>query len=167
LASTRQYSPARHDRADPQRRSSKGSGESGLARGWCSAWLDGLFATGRRDATVDALYDAGTDPATQARRAAVTARLYAGDQKLAAYRAALEAGADPAVVTGWIAEITAERTRHQIELDQVTGWPRLTRTQIAVLVDQMASIAALLRRADPRDRVAVYDQLGLRLTYKS
>jgi len=130
-------------------------------------WLDGLFAAERREATVEALYDAGADPGTEARRRAAQDQLRTCDDWLATYRAALEAGADPAMVTRWIAEVTAERTRHEIAVNHVTGKRRLTRDQIAALVDQMAGITDLLRRADPRDRAAVYDQLGLKLTYKN
>ncbi|MFF0467487.1 hypothetical protein ACFYPX_08710 [Micromonospora zamorensis] len=36
--------------------------------------------------------------------------------KLERYRAALDAGADPAVVTGWIAQTQAERARAEVDL---------------------------------------------------
>jgi site-specific DNA recombinase len=85
--------------------------------------------------------------------------------RVATYRAALEAGADPRVVTGWIAEVTAERQRHEIERSRSEGQTRLSRNQIATLVDQLTTITALLKNADPRDRAEVYAQLGLRLTY--
>lgn len=58
------------------------------------------------------------NPAKAAATSAVTRRrqrwpskLADCDRKLARYRAALEAGADPKVVTGWIAEVEAERRR--------------------------------------------------------
>jgi hypothetical protein len=71
------------------------------------------------------------------------------EDRLATYRAALEAGADPAVVTSWIAEVTAERTRHQIDLDRANGQTRLSRDQIASQVNQLADLAQLLQQVDP------------------
>ena len=76
-------------------------------------------------------------------------------------------GIDLATVSTWIAEFTAERTRHEIDLARLEGHPRLTRDQIAALVEQMASLAALLDQADPPDRAEVYQQLDLRLTYQN
>ena len=129
-------------------------------------WLGDLLGSQKRTATIDALYDAGDDPATVARRRALQAGLRSCQDRLDSYRRALEAGADPAVVTGWIAEVTAERTRHEIDLARLAGRTRLTRDQITALVDQLAGLAAILRHADPRDRAEIYRQLQLRLTYQ-
>jgi site-specific DNA recombinase len=128
-------------------------------------WLEGLFSPTRRPQTIDTLYEASDDPALATRRRAARDVLRSCDDRLAKYRAALDAGADPRVVTGWIAEVTAERQRHEIELSRAEGPTRLSRTQVATLVDQLTSITELLKTADPRDRAEVYTQLGLRLTY--
>ena len=87
--------------------------------------------------------------------------------KLARHRAALEAGADPSVVTGWIAEVEAERRRVLAVLNQPTSRSvqRMTKDQIRDLVAKLGDIIAVLRDADPADRAEVYQQLGLRLTY--
>jgi site-specific DNA recombinase len=92
------------------------------------------------------------------------------DAKLERYRAALEAGADPAVVTGWIAAATAERANAEADLarhatDQPSTPGRLSRDEIAALAATIGDALAVLRTADPADKAEVYRQLGLRLTY--
>lgn len=75
-------------------------------------------------------------------------RLAACDRKLARHRAALEAGADPTVVTGWIAEVEAERRRVLTTLERPDeGSGRMTRDQIAALVQQVGEIIDALREA--------------------
>jgi site-specific DNA recombinase len=89
------------------------------------------------------------------------------DTRLTRHRAALEAGADPKIVAGWIAEVEAERRHIQASLNQPTAKPaeRMTKDQIADLVARLGDIITVLREADPADRAEVYQQLGLRLTY--
>jgi site-specific DNA recombinase len=130
-------------------------------------WLGDLLGTHRREATIQALHEAGDDPSTAARRRWLVARLRSCQDRLNTYRRALEAGTDPAVVAAWIAEVTAERTRHEIDLARVNGQTRLSREQITALVDQMAGLTSILRHADPRDRAEIYTQLQLRLTYQN
>jgi hypothetical protein len=43
------------------------------------------------------------------------------DAKLERYRAALDAGADPAVVTGWLAQTQTDRARAEADLDANAG----------------------------------------------
>ncbi|MGC4755462.1 hypothetical protein [Micromonospora trifolii] len=84
------------------------------------------------------------------------------------YRAALDAGTDPAVVTGWIAQTQAERARAEADLRANTGTAprRMSRAEITTLVDALGDITAALRDADPADKAEVYRQLGLRLNYQ-
>jgi hypothetical protein len=51
-------------------------------------------------------------------------RLLAGDAKLARYRAVLDAGADPAVVAGWIVDTQAERQRAEHRAEHPCRTPR-------------------------------------------
>ncbi|GGO14304.1 hypothetical protein [Micromonospora parathelypteridis] len=106
---------------------------------------------------------------TTPQTAAAQATLAACDAKLAQYRAALDAGADPALVTGWITQTQAERTRAEADLQttQQTEPRRMSRSQIADLVRALGDIVAELRDADPDDKAEVYRQLGLRLTYQT
>ena len=74
-------------------------------------WLAQVFDPGQLDTTLDALEAAAssTDDAGQAKAQAARRRVIECDTRLARYRAALEAGTDPAVVSAWIAEVQAER----------------------------------------------------------
>jgi site-specific DNA recombinase len=73
-------------------------------------WLSKLFEPGHLAQTLDALAAAQRAPShedavlSEARRQVAEC-----DRKLARHRAALEAGADPAVVTAWIREVQAAR----------------------------------------------------------
>jgi DNA-binding transcriptional ArsR family regulator len=89
------------------------------------------------------------------------------DNKLARYRAALEAGADAAVVTGWIAETQAERASAEAELLHAAtqALEPMSGVDIAGLVTSLGTLTAVLDDADPADEAEVYRQLGLRLTY--
>jgi hypothetical protein len=91
------------------------------------------------------------------------------DAKIKRYRAVLDAGGDPALVTSWITQTQAERIRAQAQLDQDNDQPvgtrRMSRDEIADLVHALGDIVLALAEADPADKAEVYRQLGLRLTY--
>ncbi|MCN0179975.1 recombinase family protein [Salinispora arenicola] len=135
-------------------------------------WLIGEFGPLQRRHTIAKLVnrlapDAPT--ATPATPAGPTVAEY--DAKLARYRAALEAGADPAVVAGWIAETQAER-RHAKERQrtptsaEATAKIRhFTQEEIITIVEELGDLVAALRDADPEHKLEVYRNLGLRLTY--
>ncbi|WP_422735711.1 zinc ribbon domain-containing protein [Micromonospora sp. WMMD729] len=74
-------------------------------------WLASAFAPHRIAQTIIAMADAEPlhhPPTTGSTAQAIITEC---DAKLERYRAALDAGTDPAVVTGWIAQTQAERTR--------------------------------------------------------
>ncbi len=91
------------------------------------------------------------------------------DRKLARHRAALEAGADPALVAAWSRDVQAQRVTAQAQLASISTKPgagrRMTRDEIRGLVDAFGGLLRVLRDADPGDKLEVYRQLGLRLTY--
>src|SRR5690606_13165942 len=117
-------------------------------------------------ATITAMVDSQNEPDLDEASALARHQLADCDRKLAQHRAALEAGADPKIVTGWIAEVEADRRRIQAKLDQPTNAARrMSRDEIAALVGQLGEIIDVLREADLADRAQVYQQLGLRLTY--
>ena len=131
--------------------------------------LASAFTPGRIENTITRLTDSqlppdNDDPA--ARQA--SAGIAACDKKLASYRAALDAGADPAVVTTWITATENERRRIQQLLDatrQSKTHTRLTHDQIRALVQEVGDLTTALAEADPTDRAEVYRQLGLKFTY--
>ncbi len=91
------------------------------------------------------------------------------DRKLTQHKAALEAGADPATVAGWMNNVQAERTAAQARLASTHTSPqagtRLTPEQIHQLVNTLGDLLTTLQQADPQDKAQVYRQLGLTLTY--
>jgi hypothetical protein len=85
------------------------------------------------------------------------------DAKLRQQRAALKAGADPVLVTGWINETQARRAAAEARLRKPTGRQRMTRDEITNLVTALGDAMQALRGADPTDRAEVYSRLGLAL----
>jgi hypothetical protein len=92
------------------------------------------------------------------------------------YRAALDAGADPAVVTNWIAQTQAERRAAQAALDATNPTPaaqralaaqvQLTEQTLRALIDKLGNVADALATADPDRKADAYRALGLNLTYQ-
>ena len=87
------------------------------------------------------------------------------DQRLAKYRAGLEAGMDPGMVAQWTAEVRAQRLQAEQRLRPPPEERHLTDAEIAQLVGSMRDIVKTLSRADATSKAAVYRELGLRLTY--
>ena len=131
------------------------------------AALATAFAPHRIADTIAALADQQDTPEPDHEAIRARALLAECNTKLARHRAALEEGADPKIVTGWIAEVELERRRALAVLNQPTPQPahRMTQEQISDLVTRLGDILTVLHEADPADRAEVYQQLGLRLTY--
>jgi DNA invertase Pin-like site-specific DNA recombinase len=132
-------------------------------------WLARALKPPRLTDTLDAMAAAEARP-TGHDIAAERARRTIADctAKLARHRAALEAGADPAVVTGWIAQTQAERVAAEHRLREATGdaGGRMSRDEIAAMVEALGDMLTVLAEADPADKAEVYRQLGLHLTYQ-
>ena len=76
-------------------------------------------------------------------------------------RAALDAGGDPAAIAGWISETSATRAAAAATADLGAPHPRrLTEDQIAAIVEGPGELLDVLRRADPRDKAALYNRIG-------
>jgi len=104
------------------------------------------------------------DPiAAQARRA-----IEESNAKLTRYRAALDAGADPQVVTAWIAQAQAEKTTAERDLRQANQDQerQLTRDEIGNMINVIGDVAAVLSTTEPADKADLYRQLNLRLAYQ-
>jgi site-specific DNA recombinase len=131
------------------------------------AWLATAFAPSQIEATLTALDHAQPDesPSSDPLRGVIADC----DRKLTRHRAALEAGADPALVTAWIAEVQAERAIAVAALGRrgkaEPSRPKLTRQQIKDLVDGLGGLLAILHEADPDDKAEIYRELGMKLTY--
>lgn len=120
--------------------------------------------------TIQALVDAQDDHQNdeQLARATEAQRIITNcDQRLARYRAALEAGTDPALIAQWTAEVNAARAAAQAQLRAATGSnTRMTADEIESIVTALGSIIKVLRDADPADKAKIYAGVGLHLTYE-
>lgn len=131
-------------------------------------WLAQAFAPSRLADTIDAM--AGAQDLTATHDAAeerLRKTIADCDAKIVNYRAALDAGADPAVVSGWIVETRAERVAAEQRLGSMESLvsKRMSRAEIAALVSALGDIRKVISDADPADKAEVYRQLGLHATY--
>jgi site-specific DNA recombinase len=130
-------------------------------------WLARAFAPPLIEATIAQMAAAQERPRSEQQaidEAQETIR--ACDAKMARYRAALDAGADPAEVTQWINDAKAERVRAEAALRGTRTPARMTKEEIKTIVEHFASVAAVIRDADPADKAEIYRQLNLVLTYQ-
>ncbi len=133
------------------------------------AWLVAKFEPRHLSTTLDELTAAasinvaGTDDDGH-----VKAKIADCDRKLTQYRAALDAGADPASLVRWITETEAEKAsyHHASRVTPRRTAPAMTRDQIESVVAALSDLLAVLRDADPADKAEIYARLGLRLTYQ-
>jgi hypothetical protein len=82
-----------------------------------------------------------------------------------AFGCRMSAVSAPTVVATWIAEVERERRRLERELRGKPAARKLTTAEIKALVRQLKDIVAVLTNADPADKRAIYDELGVNLTY--
>ena len=106
------------------------------------------------------------DPTEQHALAAAREKVAACTTRLDRYRAALDAGTDPTLIQQWTTQVQAEKAAAEADLRQLTDRRTMTPDEINTVVEALAGIAAILRRAEPADKAEVYRQLGLRLTYE-
>jgi len=131
-------------------------------------WLGSLFAPAHLPGTIKALAEAqemDVDPGRAAMLEAARRTLADCDQRLAKYRAGLEAGMDPGLVSQWTAEVRAQRLRAEQQLRPLPEEGRLTEAEIAQLVGSIRDVVKTLNRADSETKVDVYRELGLKMTY--
>ncbi len=74
------------------------------------------------------------------------------DAKLTTHRAALEAGADPVLVTGWIAETQATSARAELRTAQSARRAQPTGDDIASLVRANSDLVTVLTRTELAER---------------
>jgi hypothetical protein len=130
-------------------------------------WIGCLFSDEHLDRTCEALAAASeVEPEDdEGRQLDLRRQLRECDSKLARYRATLEVDGDVTVVATWIAEVERERKRLERELGRKPSSRKLTKAEIKALVRQLKDIVAVLADADPEDKRAIYDELGVNLTY--
>ena len=92
-------------------------------------------------------------------------KLHDCDQRLAKYRQALEAGAEPTVVAGWMAEVQTERVRAEAELVAATPHEPMSKDEVRKLVLEARDIASVLADADAGLKADLYTELGVQISY--
>ena len=130
-------------------------------------WIGSLFAEEHLDATCEALA-AVSDLAPQddqGRELELRRRLKECDEKLARYRELLEVNSEITSAATWIAEVERERRSIERDLGRKPTPRKHTRNEIKALVRQLKDIVGTLAAADPEDKRAIYDELGVNLTY--
>ncbi len=133
------------------------------------AWLTGLFAPHRLDhiRTLAAAQPAPGPAVPSAALPDAQAVIRECDTRLAQYRAALDAGADPLTIARWIREVQAQRAT-ALASTRAPGanTGRMSEDDIQELIHTLADIAAVIRDAEPMDKAKIYQGLALRLTYQ-
>jgi len=128
-------------------------------------WLGQLFDPDNLDATCTLLASVLEDHEDTTRAEQARRTLADCDDRLAQYRAALDAGADAVTVASWMAEVTTERHRAEIALRAATPSEAPTVADLRALIEGLGDMVAVLASADPHKRAELYKALGLRLTW--
>lgn len=140
-------------------------------------WIGKLFSPANLAATCQQLALATRQPpadtlSTSGEIQALQHRLRELEQTLARYRAMLDGGADPQVITAWINEVAASQQRLRARLAELrhraATSPILTAAQVRRLLEDLGidTIPARLATADPDEHALLYQQLGLELVYR-
>ncbi len=129
-------------------------------------WLAQKFAPHHLPATIDELAAAAAIDTLQDGRHDIAAKITECDRKLTQYRAALDAGGDPAIVARWITETEAQRAKYQALKRPAAPRQTMSKQEIATIVNALADLLGVLRDADPADKAEIYTRLGLKLTYQ-
>ncbi len=129
-------------------------------------WIHRAFSPTNLRSTLQAMADARHNDADQHRIIAAREKIAACHTKLDRYRAALEAGTDPAVVQQWITQVQAEKAIAGADLRQLTGRRTMSPEEINTMVEALSGMTRILRSANPMDKAEIYRQLGLTLTYE-
>nr|WP_234378840.1 hypothetical protein [Streptomyces sp. FXJ1.172]WEO94317.1 hypothetical protein A6P39_010035 [Streptomyces sp. FXJ1.172] len=93
------------------------------------------------------------------------------ERRLARYQAALDAGADPAVVTQWINEAQRDKDAAQKKLDAYPAVPRkkqapLDARQIREITESLGDIAQRIQTAAIEKKGPLYEALGITISYE-
>jgi hypothetical protein len=87
------------------------------------------------------------------------------DRKLKQYKATLDAGGDPAVVSEWIRQTQGERNTALAMMRQADAKPRISRDQIVRTINNLGDMAQALHDGSADRKSEVYRSIGLRATF--
>ncbi|UWS75370.1 recombinase family protein [Streptomyces noursei] len=141
-----------------------------LILGELDNWIATVFAPGRLKATLHAMQQSqrahiAAEPDLGAARRAIAEC----DRRLAQYRAALDAGANPTTVAGWISQAEADKAaaQHQLATARAAQRTALTDEQITHMIKALGDLTDRLLAADPGGKAPIYEEFGLELTYNA
>ncbi|WP_370026309.1 recombinase family protein [Planotetraspora sp. GP83] len=129
-------------------------------------WLALEFSPGRIQTTIDALLAVADVPKADAALVEEANRRIAEcDRKLNQYRAALDAGGDPVVISEWIKQIQGERAGALAMMREADSKPTVTRDQLARTIENLGDIVKTLQDGSAEKRSTVYRSIGLKAVY--
>lgn len=132
------------------------------------AWLAQLFDEDNINSTCEALAEhLGAQPGAEHERREIEREISSCESKLEKYRLALDAGAEPAIVVEWIAEISSKRRLLEDALSEVRPTITVSADQIQQTVKRLGGFVSVLAQASHADRKAVYDELNLKIVYSA
>ena len=110
---------------------------------------------------------ANSGPDAARKLAAARQTIADAEARMARYRAAIDAGGDLHEISQWINSAKAEQLHAESVVRATSSGPRrMTAAEIRAIVEQPASLAAVVRDADPADKAEIYRGLNLTLTYQ-
>jgi site-specific DNA recombinase len=132
-------------------------------------WLAKAFDPARLPETLDALAAAQVTEVSP-ETASLREDIAESDRRLAQYRAALDAGGDPAVIGQWITDaqarkLVAEAQLHAHDAEPSATARRMSKAEIAAVVNSITGLMTALRHATAADKAGIYAGLALHLTY--
>ncbi|MFD0503624.1 recombinase family protein [Streptomyces chiangmaiensis] len=138
-------------------------------------WIARAFAPDRLTATIEALTLASAAASTSVTHTPEQAQARQAikdcERRLARYQAALDAGADPAVVTQWINEAQRDKEAARKKLDTLLTVTRkkespLDAQQIREMTESLGNIAERIQAADTDKKGPLYETLGITISYE-
>ncbi|MGW0883982.1 zinc ribbon domain-containing protein [Streptomyces sp. NPDC002671] len=139
-------------------------------------WIARAFAPDRLTTTLEALTHANAAASTQETQTPEQAQarqtIKDCERRLARYQAALEAGADPAVVTQWINDAQKDKEAARTKLDALPTVTRkkespLDAQQIREFTESLGGIARRIHAADANTKGPLYEALGIEIAYEN
>ncbi len=130
-------------------------------------WLARLFEPEPIEQTITALLAAQRPVPLDEQAAAARREIAEADRKLARHRAALEAGADPVVVTAWIRDAQTAKAAAEARVRRTgpAAGRQLNHDELADMIARLGDMVGLMADAEPTRKAGIYGSLGLHLTF--
>lgn len=104
-------------------------------------------------------------PDLAARDASIAANLADCDARISRLVDSIEAGTARELVVPRLHAVQAERARLEASAGRRIDHRKLSAREVAAWADELGGLVNILERAEPKDRAAVYEELGIKLVY--